>query len=155
MRLPRHAAQRVQTMCPETIAKSFHLLPLIAFCTAAARAAQAPRLRVSAHEMPVSQTKKASRVRPGSLQTRSSTLRPRESTHEKTTHDVMRIVSSAAAKAAQAPPSLFCDPILRQHKLPAPSAGIGGVRQMQAQPLRDTRRGRLAGGREAGGVQAW
>ena len=62
----------------------------------------------------------------------------------------MRIVSSAAAKAAQAPPSLFCDPILRQHKLPAPSAEIGGVRQMQAQPLRDTRRGRLAGGREAG-----
>ena len=48
------------------------------------------------------------------------------------------------------------------NKLPAPSAGIGGVgaggcgaRQMQAQPLRDTRRGRLAGGREAGGVQAW
>ena len=35
MRLQRHAAQRVQTMRPETGAKSFHLLPLIAFCTAA------------------------------------------------------------------------------------------------------------------------
>ena len=44
-------------MRPETGAKSLHLLPLIAFCTAA-KAAHAPRLRVSAHATPVSQTKK-------------------------------------------------------------------------------------------------
>ena len=107
MRLSRHAAQRVQTMRPETGAKSFRLLPLIAFCTAA-KAAQAPRLRVSAHEMRGTQTNKLLPCDPAFVQVRSSRLRPRESTHDQTTHDLMRIVSSAAAKAAQAQSLHLC-----------------------------------------------
>ena len=115
-------------MRPETGAKSLHLLPLIAFCTAA-KAAPAQSLHLCDALV---QNQKASRARPGSLQTRSSTLRPRESTHDQTTHDLMRIVSSAAAKAAQAPPSLFCDPILRQTSCPLralESVGSGRCRR--------------------------
>ena len=104
MRLPRHAAQRVQTMRPETGAMSLHLLPLIAFCTAA-KAAPAQSLHLCDALV---QNQKASRARPGSLQTRSSTLRPCESTHDQTTHDLMRIVSSAAAKAAPAQSLHLC-----------------------------------------------
>ena len=47
---------------------------------------------------PCPKPKKLLACDPGLLQARSSRLRPRESTHEKTTHDVMRIVSSAAAQ---------------------------------------------------------
>ena len=68
MRLQRHAAQRVQTIRPEKsfhLAKSLHLLPLIAFCTAAKAAllqAQAQSLHLCDALVP---NQKASRVRPG------------------------------------------------------------------------------------------
>ena len=67
-----------------------------------------PRRKASTYATPLSKTKKLLARDPGPLQTRSSRLRPRESTHDQTTHDLMRIVSSAAAKAAQAQSLHLC-----------------------------------------------
>ena len=159
--------------------------------------------------MSLSQTKKLLPCDPAFLQARSSRLRPRESTHEKPTHDLMRIVSSAAAKAAQAQSLHLCDALVPNQKASrvrpgfspgprtpchttpyetnnrTPQAGVHGrqrkpclasllkigakqfLRQTSQRerhkgvdageagwscrhPLRDTRRGRLAGGRKAG-----
>ena len=152
MRLPRHAAQRVQTMCPETIAKSLHLLPLIAFCTAAKAAllqAQAQSLHLCYALCP--KPKKLLACDPAFLQVQGL-----HATRLHTKRIIARLKRACMAgrgshawrPSSKVEPSNFC---AKQDKKRRKGVDAGEAGWSCRQPLRDTRRGRLAGGREAGG----